>query len=184
MPSARQLGLVVLAGGLAVFAGVTAMRSTQAPAPVAPVAAPAVGMGESHDRPAMSADEERFAHALWKVHTTVRTEAVRMSFTGMAYKTGEIPKEAVRERIAPLTKIFDTAIADVRALPAPASMEATRGTYLEALQRYRDASVEMVRVADDGKDEHLLAAHDKSSRASTQLLEVSETLWPGEYKPN
>lgn len=185
MAAVKQLGLAVLAGGLAVLAGVAMLRGGHAPqAPVAAVPPPAVTMGESHDRAPLGADEERFAHHLWKVHSNVRTEAVRMSFTGLAYKTGEIPKEAVRDRIAPLVKIFETAAHDVRAIDTPAPMESIRASYLDALALYRDAAAEMVKVAADGADEHLLKAQDMSGRASTRLLEVSEKLWPGEYKPN
>ena len=81
-------------------------------------------------------------------------------------------------------KIFESAAHDVRAIETPASMEATRAIYLDALALYRDAATEMVKVAADGSDEHLIKAQEMSSSASTRLLEVSEKLWPGEYKPN
>jgi hypothetical protein len=42
----------------------------------------------------------------------------------------------------------------------------------------------MVRVARDGRDEHLISAQQKSENASATLLKVSDVLWPGEYKPN
>ena len=184
MTSVKQIGVVVLAGGLAVIAGVAALRDKPAPQVPVPAVAPAAPMGESHDRAPLGADDERYAHGLWKIHSAVRTEAVRMSFTGLAYKTGEIRKEAVRERIAPLVKIFESAAHDVRAIETPASMEATRAIYLDALALYREAAAEMVKVAADGSDEHLIKAQEMSASASTRLLEVSEKLWPGEYKPN
>ena len=184
MTSGKQIGIAVLVGGLAVLAGIASLRSGPAPQAPAPAVAPAAPMGESHDRAPLGADDERYAHGLWKIHSAVRTEAVRMSFTGLAYKTGEIPREAVRERIAPLAKFFDAASQDVRALATPGSMEPVRAVYLDALALYRDAATEMVKVAADGSDEHLIRAQEMSSSASTRLLEVSEKLWPGEYKPN
>lgn len=183
-PATRRILFAALAAGLAAIVIAAAMREARVQAPPAAAPAPGTGMGENHARAPMSADEERFAHALWQVHGRIRTEAVRMSFTGLAYKTGEIQKEAVRDRIAPLRKVFEDAAGEVKALPGPASLEATRNTYLDALRLYRDASAEMIQVARDGSDAHLIAAQEKTSRAASLLLEVSEKLWPGEYKPN
>lgn len=184
MLNPKVLGLAIVGGALAVLVGVAVFRENRAPAPPAAAPAPAVGMGESHDRPPLSADEERFAHDLWKVHTDIRTQAVRMSFTGIAYKTGEIPKEGVRDRIAPLVPVFGKALTDVRALKAPASMQPVQARYQEALELYGKASAEMIKVAQDGKDDHLFVAQEMSQKASTLLLEVSDKLWPGEFKPN
>ena len=43
---------------------------------------------------------------------------------------------------------------------------------------------EMAKVAADGRDEHLIVAHERSGQASHALLQLSDVLWPGEYKPN
>jgi hypothetical protein len=42
----------------------------------------------------------------------------------------------------------------------------------------------MVRIAEDGKDEHLVLAQKRSEQASLAILKLSDVLWPGEYKPN
>jgi hypothetical protein len=42
----------------------------------------------------------------------------------------------------------------------------------------------MIKIADDGLDQHLVAAHERSEQASHALLQLSDVLWPGEYKPN
>ncbi|MFO1321849.1 MAG: hypothetical protein U1F52_19770 [Burkholderiales bacterium] len=184
MLNPKVLGLAVAGGALAVLVGVAVVRESRVPVPPVAAPTPAAGMGESHDRPPMSAEEERFAHDLWKVHSDIRTQAVRMSFTGIAYKTGEIPKEAVRDRIGPLVKVFGQAATDIRAIATPTSMQPVRNRYLEAVELYGKASGEMVKVAQDGKDTHLIVAQEMSQKASTLLLEVSEKLWPGEFKPN
>jgi hypothetical protein len=56
--------------------------------------------------------------------------------------------------------------------------------YLEALALYETASTEMIKVAEDGKVEHLIEAQTMSQRAAEDLLKVGDVLWPGEYKPN
>jgi hypothetical protein len=118
------------------------------------------------------------------VHEIVKTNAARMAFAGLYYKTGDIDRDEVKKRVAPLTDLYRKAGNQARDIGVPASMRATHDRYLQALALYEQASVEMVRVADDGKDEHLLLAQDKSEKASTAVLKVGEELWPGEYKPN
>jgi hypothetical protein len=63
-------------------------------------------------------------------------------------------------------------------------MKETRDRYLGALQLYANASQEMVKIAQDGSEAHLLKAQEMSEKASGVLLEVGDDLWPGEIKPN
>ena len=63
-------------------------------------------------------------------------------------------------------------------------MKKVHDWYLEALTLFEAASTEMVKVAADGKVEHLIEAQSMSHRAAEDLLKVGDVLWPGEYKPN
>jgi hypothetical protein len=136
------------------------------------------------ERPALSAAEEAYAAALWPVHERIKTTAVQMTFAGLSYKLGDIDRMAIKERVAPLTKIFRDARSQAAQLKAPASLEKQHELYLGALKLYEDASLEMVKIARDGKDEHLVKAQKMSYTASEDSLRVGDTLWPGEYKPN
>ncbi len=169
--------LLIGLGAVAALALVCETRAVRQE--TAPAAAPQVS-----ERPPLTAAEESYAQALWEVHSRVRTDAVRMAFTGISYKTHDIDQHEVKNRVSPLTKAFSDALHRVEAIEAPASLQQTHVLYVQAVQLLRDSSVEMVKVAADGKDEHLLKAHRMSERASSNLMEVSEALWPGEYKPN
>jgi hypothetical protein len=136
------------------------------------------------ERPAVTAEEETYARALWPIHAQVKQDAVAMTFAGLAYKMGDIKRDAVKTRVAPLTPKFDAALAGLDKIQPPASMKKMHENYREAIKLYRDASVIMIRVAADGKDEHLFEAQAKTSKASNMTLEVGEMLWPGEFKPN
>jgi hypothetical protein len=107
-----------------------------------------------------------------------------MTFAGLSYKMGEASRTDVKTRVAPLTGSFSQALARVEALHPPASLEAAHAGYLQALRLYRDSSAEMVKLAADGSEEHLIRAQEMSEKASSKLMEVGEVLWPGEYKPN
>ena len=182
-PSLKSIALGALVLALAVLAAYAVVREMRlAKQPDVQVAAP---MGEQAQRPAMSADEERYARDLWQIHEPVRTAAVRMSFAGISYKLGEIDKVEFKKRVSAVTDIYRDAGVKMRRLQPPAPLAALHAEYVGALQSYQDASVEMAKaVKPGGGDENLIKAQGMSEQASTTLLKVGETLWPGEYKPN
>jgi hypothetical protein len=173
--------LLVLLAAVAAYAGLRESRK-------APVVAAAPAHTDVHAfadrRPALSAAEERFSQALWNIHADARTAAVRMTFAGLSYKMGDADAASVQSKVAPLSAVFERAGKDLEALDTPASMQDVRRRYAGALEAYRDASLEMIKVAQDSSDAHLLKAQDMSERASGVLLQVGEQLWPGEIKPN
>ena len=154
-----------------------------APAANAPTAVGGAFAGHQ-ERPALSAEEESYAVALWPVHEQIKTSAVQMTFAGLSYKLGDIDRMAVKDRVLPLTKVFRDARSQASQLKVPASLQKQHELYLGALKLYEDASVEMVKIARDGRDEHLMNAQRMSYAASEDSLRVGDALWPGEYKPN
>jgi hypothetical protein len=176
----KGFGVGALVVGLIALMATAALRETASTK--SQVAIPSTEV--HNERAAITPDEETYARKLWPIHAQVKQDAVKMTFAGLAYKMGDIKREAVKERVAPLTPIFESAVAAMDQIKPPASMLALHGEYLEAIQLYRDASVEMIKVAADGRDAHLVEAQKKSSRASDLTLKVGDMLWPGEFKPN
>jgi len=178
----KQLAIGALLVGLGAVAAIAMVRETrQAPTP----AEAAGGAFTGHqERPAFSAEEESYAAALWPVHEQVKTNAVKMTFTGLSYKMGEIDRGSVKGRVTPLVKAFREAYGTAAKLKVPASLQSQHQTYLGALKQYQNASEEMVKIAADGKEEHLLNAQKLSYAAAEDLLRVGDVLWPAEFKPN
>jgi hypothetical protein len=177
----KGFGVGALVVGLIALMAVAALRETAKPKPQQVAA----NTEANHiERPAVTVEEEAYARALWPIHAQVKQDAVKMTFAGLAYKMGDIKRAAVKERVAPLTPMFDSAVAALNKLQPPASMRVLHGEYVEATKLYRDASVTMIKVAVDGRDAHLVEAQAMSEKASGLTLKVGETLWPGEYKPN
>lgn len=172
--------VLIALGGIAATAMVREARQ-HTPSP----AEAAGGAFTGHqERPAFSAAEEGYAAALWPVHEEVKANAVKMTFTGLSYKMGEINGASVKSRVAPLAKAFRDAYAAAAKIKAPASLEQQHQTYLAALKEYVDASDEMVKIAGDGRDDHLVKAQKLSFAAAENLLRVGDVLWPAEFKPN
>jgi hypothetical protein len=177
----KGFGIGALVAGLIALVAVAAVRETAKTKQQEVATNSAFGHSE---RPAITATEEAYAHALWPVHAQVKQDAVKMTFAGLAYKMGDIRRAAVKDRVAPLTPKFDSALAEMNKLQPPASMRELHSEYVEAIKLYRDASVIMIKLAADGRDEHLIEAQQRSEKASGLTLKVGETLWPGEFKPN
>jgi hypothetical protein len=177
----KGFGFGALVVGLIALVAVAAVRETANPKPREVATNSAFGRPE---RPAMTAAEEAYAHALWPIHAQVKQDAVKMTFAGLAYKMGDIRPAAVKDRVALLTPKFDSALAAINKLQPPVSMRDLHGEYVEAIMLYRDASAIMIRLAADGREQHLIEAQERSEKASGLTLKVGETLWPGEYKPN
>jgi hypothetical protein len=137
------------------------------------------------EQKALSPEEEAYAAALWPIHSeVVEVSAVDMSFAGIAYVTEHHDARRLAEKVMVLHDRFRSVADQARSMPVPASMGKVHEQYLEALALYETASAEMVKVATDGKVEHLIEAQTMSQRAAEDLLKVGDVLWPGEYKPN
>lgn len=147
-------------------------------------AAPAAATMGVEARPALTAAEEKYAHALWEVHARVKQGAVKMTFAGLAYKMGDIQRKALKQRVEPLIPVFSGALADAGKMQPPASANELHRKYTEAIRLYRDAAAGMVKAAVEGSDRGLMQAQELSDRAATLTLIVGDNLWPGEYKPN
>jgi hypothetical protein len=181
MAALKGFGFGALVVALIALMAVAAFRETAKPKPLQVTANTDV---DHVERPAVTAEEEAYARALWPIHAQVKQDAVKMTFAGLAYKMGDIKRAAMKERVAPLTPMFDSALVALSKLQPPASMRELHGEYLEAVKLYRDASMTMIKVAGDGGDGHLIEAQAMSEKASGLTLKVGDTLWPGEYKPN
>lgn len=183
-PGTRNIAiavLVALLAGIVLYAALREVRSTPAPSPVA---SGAREMGHV-ERPAFTANEERFANDLWKVHDRVRTNAVRMSFVGLSYKLGDLRPADLPTRLEPIVQDFRVAVTDATALVPPESLQGLHQEYLAALRGYEQAATAMARAGKDhDTDQRLIEAQQRSEQSSTTLLKVGEALWPGEHKPN
>ena len=139
---------------------------------------------EKPQPPPLTADEERFATALWAVHREATRSAVALSFAGITYQTEDRDTRAFARKIEPLSKFFHDAEMQVRTMSAPPSLSETQGRYVNAMALYANAAAEMLKFTEDGDRQRLDVAHGMDVRASEDVLRVGEVLWPGQYKPH
>jgi len=181
VPHFRTVALSAIIAALLAIVGLALQRELPRHAGPAPVTA----VKTEPQQNALSPDEEAYAAALWPIHSeVVEVAAVDMSFAGIAYVTDHHDRRRLEETVTALHDRFRAAADQARSMAVPAAIGKVHDQYLEALALYETASAEMVKVATDGKVEHLIEAQTMSQRAAEDLLKVGDVLWPGEYKPN
>src|SRR5215831_12503548 len=159
MTGRRSLLLGAVFVVLAATAGAAWLEDARPRSAVQPVAQTISTRAEQPQPPALTADEERFATALWAVHREATRSAVAMSFAGIAYQTENRDARAFARTIEPLAKFFHDAEIEVRTMSAPPSLSRTHGQYVDAMALYASAAAEMLKFAEDGDSEHLGNAH-------------------------
>ena len=174
---------LLLAGVVVALAAITGAAWLHEARPRS-VAQTASTRAEKPQPPALTADEERFATALWAVHREATRLAVAMSFAGITYQTEGRDARALARKIEPLAKFFQDAEMRVRGMSTPPSLSSTHGQYVDAMALYANAAAEMLKFTEDGDSQHLGEAHRMDVRASENMLRVGEVLWPGQYKPH
>jgi hypothetical protein len=184
MPGARSLLLAGVVLALAATTGAAWLHEMRPSSVVQPAAQTIGRQAEKPQAPALTADEERFATALWAVHREATRSAVAMSFAGIAYQTENRDARALARSIEPLNKFFHDAEVQVRTMSPPPSLSRTHGQYVEAMALYANAAAEMLKFTKDSDSQRLDVAHELDVRASEDMLRVGEVLWPGQYKPH
>ena len=174
-------GVVV---ALAATTGAAWLHEVRPRSVVQPAAETVSTQAERPQPPALTADEERFATALWAIHREATRSAVAMSFAGITYQAEDRDARALARKIEPLAKFFHDAEIQVRTLSAPHSLASTQKQYIDAMALYANAAAEVLKFTEDGDSQRLGNAHQMDLRASEDLLRVGEVLWPGQYKPH
>ena len=180
MPGGRSLLLAGVVVALAAITGAALLHEARSRS----VAQAISTRAEKPQPPALTADEERFATALWAVHREATRLAVAMSFAGISYQTEDRDVHAFARKIQPMAKFFQDAGIQVRAMSAPASLSTTQDQYVNAMALYANAAAEILKFTEDGNSQHLNDAHRMDVLASEDMLRVGEVLWPGQYKPH
>jgi hypothetical protein len=180
MLSGRSLLLAGVVVALAAITGAAWLHEVR-PRPVVQIVNT---QSENTQPPALTADEERFATALWAVHREATRLAVAMSFAGITYQTEDRDARALARKIEPAAKFFHNAEMQVRTMTPPPSLSKTHGQYVDAMALYANAAAEILKFTNDGDAQHLNSAHQMDVKASEDVLRVGEVLWPGQYKPH
>lgn len=178
-PSLKLVLFTLVVAGLGVTVGLAISRESTT-TPTAAVARP----GLPTPRPALSAAEQTYIEAAWPIHSQVEASSTRVALGTIFYKTKDLDAADFRTRLTTALATYQQAEKQLRALQPPASLASSHETYLSALQLFQRSALEMLKVFDDGNDQHLVTAFPLSLEGSNKIREVGVQLWPDEFPPN
>ena len=158
----------------------TREATTTVRGPIPAVSQPA----STPQRPAFTRAEEAYIQALWPIHGEVERSAVRLSLGKIFYKTNEMGKADLKARVDKALATYRTADARIGALQPPPSLQRAHDDYLAAVGLFQKSALEVLKMFDDGDDDHLLAAYPFSQEASNKIREVGAQFWQDEFPPN
>jgi hypothetical protein len=166
------LGIVVFA----VSREATVAGRRPAPALARPATAPPA--------PAFTPAEEAYIRALWPIHGDVERTTVRMSLGQIFYKIDDMDRPALKGRVDEALATYRRSEARLRALEPPASVQRDHEQYLAAVRLFQQSAIEVLRMFEDGRDDHLVSAYPLSQEASDKIREVGIKFWRNEFPPN
>jgi len=174
------LSATVLALLAVVAFGVTREATTTGRTPSPALSRP----GIPPPKPAFTRAEEAYIQALWPVHGEVERSAVRMSLGKIFYKIGDMGKAELKARVDDALATYRRAEARIGALQPPPSLQRAHDDYLAAVELFEKSALEVLKMFDDGNDDHLLAAYPLSQEGSNKIREIGAKFWQDEFPPN
>jgi hypothetical protein len=109
---------------------------------------------------------------------------VRLSLGQIFYKINDLDRRALKARADEALATYRRSEARIRALEPPASVRHEHEEYLTAVDLFRRSVVEILKMFEDGRDDHLNAAYPLSQQASDKIREVGLKFWRNEFPPN
>jgi hypothetical protein len=135
-------------------------------------------------RPAFTADEQAYVDALWPIHTEVEVAAERVALGTILYKTSDLDRSELQGRLEQALASYRAADAKLQALPPPDSLRSWHQNYVAALGLFEQSTVEMLRMFDDGDENHLQTGYPMYLDGTNKIRDVGGNFWPDEFPPN
>jgi len=107
-----------------------------------------------------------------------------MSLGKIFYKIGDMGKAELRARVDDALATYRRAEARIGALQQPPSLQRAHDDYLAAVGLFEKSALEVLKMFDDGNDDHLLAAYPLSQEGSNKIREIGAKFWQDEFPPN
>jgi hypothetical protein len=178
--SVLAVAVLALMGVLAFDATREASTMGRAPSPALSSSRPA----PTPQRPAFTRAEEAYIQALWPIHGDVERSAVRVSLGKIFYKTNDMGKPELKARVDDALATYRRAETRISALQVPPSLERAHNDYLAAVGLFEKSALEVLKMFDDGNDDHLLAAYPLSQEGSNKIRAVGAQFWQDEFPPH
>lgn len=174
--------VLILAIALLVLMGILTFAVTREVASTSPPNTPRPSRQPT--RPALTVAEERYIREMWPIHGDVERSTMRASLGQIFYKTQDLKRDELRIRLEQALAVYRRAEGRLRALEPPPSLRREHEEYVSAVRLFKESAVEVLKMFEDGRDDHMIAAYPKSQEGSDKIREVGGKFWPNEFPPN
>jgi hypothetical protein len=148
------------------------------------VAATAASTPARPARPPLTRAEEAYIQALWPIHGAVERSAARMALGQIFYVTKDLDRAELKARVDEALVIYRRANTQLGVLQPPPSLQAAHADYTAAVRLFETSATEVLKMFDDGSDEHMRVAYPLGQQAADKVREVGLKFWPNEFPPN
>ena len=144
----------------------------------------AVSRSAAPSRPPLTPAEEKYIEALWPIHGAVERSSARMSLGQIFYMTKDLERTNLKARVDDALETYRRAGDQLRTLEPPPSLQRAHEDYTAAVRLFERSAVEVQKMFEDGRDEHMRVAAPFSREAADKIREVGVKFWPHEFPPN
>ena len=123
-------------------------------------------------------DEQRYLAALRPIHSQLELNVVQMGLGAAVYRANEIDRAELREHLEDGLAAYRQAEQRMQVLQPPPSLRAPHEGYLATVRLLQRSAIEMLKMYEDGDEEHLSAALPLSLECATRMRELDDRLWP------
>ncbi len=174
---------IVLAGGIGFFGSLQASQARVELTPLVARIAEATPLTVANARATQTRDEQRYTEALRAIHMQLEQSVARVGLGAAFYKSRDIDRRELRNRLSHELDSYREAEARIAALRPPPTMRAPHREYLDTVRLFQQAALEMLRMYEDGDEEHLSAALPFSLDGTQRLQVIRGQVWPNAYPP-
>lgn len=135
-------------------------------------------------RPALTSEEQAYLEALWPIHTNVEVAAERVALGAIFYKTSDLDRTELKARLDEALTYYRAADDKLRQLHPPESMRTSHEGYLSAMSAFTQSTIEMLKMFDDGNEDHLRIGYPLYLDGTNRIRELGGKFWPDEFPPN
>jgi hypothetical protein len=146
--------------------------------------APAITRTPQPSRPPLTREEAAYIEALWPIHGAVERSSARMSLGQIFYMTKDLKRTDLKARADEALGTYRRAGDRLRTLEPPPSLQRAHEDYTAAVRLFERSAVEVGKMFDDGRDDHMRIAAPFSREANDKIREVGVKFWPQEFPPN
>jgi hypothetical protein len=182
-PKVSRRTLAALAAVLLVLvgAGIVAIAREATSRRLVPAA---VSRSSAPSRPPLTRAEEKYIEVLWPIHGAVERSSARMSLGQIFYMTKDLERTDLKARVDEALETYRRAGDQLRTLEPPPSLQRAHEDYTAAVRLFERSAVEVRKMFDDGRDDHMRIASPLSREAVDKIREVGVKFWPHEFPPN